>query len=114
MQRFNPDWEVSVHDVRRMLSNGDDVLLLDVRQPDEYAFCKLDGAQLVPLPELPQKLDDVENIADGRRIVTVCHRGIRSLKAAALIREAGLTQTHSMAGGMDAWSTEIDPNVPRY
>ncbi len=114
MQRINPDWEVSVHDVRGMMSNGDNVLLLDVRQPEEHAFCRVDGAHLVPLPELPQKLDRLEEMADGRRIITICHHGIRSMQAAAILRDAGLTQTHSMAGGIDAWSTEIDPDVPRY
>lgn len=114
MQRINPEWEVSVHDVQNMLSNGDNVLLVDVRQPEEFEFCKINGAHLVPLPELPRQVDKLEDMAAGRRIIAHCHHGVRSMQAAALLREAGLTQTHSMAGGIDAWSAEIDPNVPRY
>jgi adenylyltransferase/sulfurtransferase len=110
---INTEWELSVLDVKGKLERGDDVLLLDVRQPPEYATVRIDGATLVPLPDIPDRLEQLSEHAD-REIITYCHHGGRSLQAAAFLRENGFGQVKSMAGGIDAWSVHIDPALPRY
>lgn len=84
--------------------------LLDVREPHEHALARLPEAILVPLHELPERLDELP--AD-RAIVVYCHHGMRSLSGAALLIGAG-RRAHSLRGGIDAWSRLIDPGVPRY
>lgn len=111
---IDPNWEVSVADVDAMRKRGDAFLLLDVRQPEEFAICKIDGAHLIPLGELERRVEDVRSLAKGQPIVAQCHHGGRSLSAAAILRKAGLTNTKSMAGGIDLWSLQVDSKVPRY
>lgn len=88
-------------------------LLIDCREPEEWDLCRIEGAELVPLGEFPRRADDLIDRAQ-HGIVIYCHHGMRSLRAAAFLRQAGLESTFSMAGGIDAWSRIIDPNVPRY
>ena len=86
--------------------------LLDVRQPEEHAFAALPNSRLVPLDELPGR---VEELAEWRaeEVVVYCHHGIRSINAAVLLERHGFTAM-SMRGGIDAWSLRIDPSLPRY
>ena len=114
MKHIDPNWEVTVHDVRQSIERGEPVLLLDVREADEQALCRIDGAQLVPLGELNRRVEEVRRLAEGKFVVTQCHHGGRSLSAAVALRQAGIDGVKSMAGGIDAWSMHIDPNVPRY
>jgi len=113
MCEVDPAWEVSAVDVKRMLDDKVDFLLVDVRQPEEYGIARIKEARFIPLGELPITLPDLETHA-GRPIVTVCHKGLRSLQAAAFLRQQGFKHTRSMAGGIDEWSRLIDPSVPRY
>jgi sulfur-carrier protein adenylyltransferase/sulfurtransferase len=85
--------------------------LLDVRQPDEHALCRIEGSTLIPLGELPGRLGDLPK---DRTIVVHCHHGGRSMQAVRFLREQGYEKAVNLAGGIDAWSEEIDPNVPRY
>ena len=114
MNQADSNWEVSVQDVQQMRKRGEAFFLLDVRQPEEFGICKIEGATLIPLGELAQRLDDLRDMAEGRPIVAHCHHGVRSLSAAALLRQAGLPNVKSMAGGIDAWSVQVDPSVARY
>lgn len=114
MTRINPDWEVSVSDVKAMLDSGANFLLLDVRHPEEHAIGRIDGAHLIPLPDLPNRVDEIRELAGDRHVVAHCHHGGRSLNAAAILRQAGMMNCKSMAGGIDAWSVEIDPKIARY
>ncbi|QDV89725.1 putative adenylyltransferase/sulfurtransferase MoeZ [Phycisphaerae bacterium RAS2] len=114
MGGINAEWEVSVQQTRQMLNDRDGFVLLDVRNPDEHSTCRIEGALLFPLSDLANRLDELRDLAEGKTVVAHCHHGGRSLKAAALLREAGLGPVKSMAGGIDAWSLEIDPSVPRY
>lgn len=114
MNQVDPNWEVSVQDVKRMLDDREDFLLLDVRQPDECEICKIDGAELLPLPELDRRLDQLREIANGRPVIAHCHHGGRSLQAAAILRQAGLGEVRSMMGGIHLWAIQIDPNMARY
>ena len=105
--------EVGVQEVKRMLDAGEKFLLLDVRQPKEYDTARIPGAMLLPLSELPKRVEELRAYV-GQPIVTHCHKGMRSLQAAQWLRSQGFADTRSMAGGIEEWSLKIDPKVPRY
>ena len=105
--------QITCPELARRLQAGEPTLLLDVRQPGEYALAALPGSVLIPLPELRDRLDEIEAPAGGL-VVVYCHHGIRSLTGAVLLEQAGITPAASLAGGIDAWSVLIDRNVPRY
>lgn len=110
-----PRWEYSPREVKSLLERRPlPVLLVDCREPDEHATARIDGAVLIPLGELASRAPEVDRLADERPVIVYCHHGVRSLKAAAILRRAGLEDAASMAGGIDAWSLQIDPSVPRY
>jgi rhodanese-related sulfurtransferase len=99
--------------VAKALAAGEPVYLLDVREPWEHEHAQLPNSTLIPLGELPQRLDEVDPPA-GARLVVYCHHGIRSLSGAAILEANGFPEAYSLAGGIEAWSTLIDPKVPRY
>src|SRR5262249_35565511 len=101
-----------VGELKRKLNASEPVHLLDVRQAWEHEIAALPNSQLVPLHELPARVSEVQP-ARGALLVVYCHHGIRSLSAAHFLERAGLPAV-SLAGGIDAWSHEIDPQVPRY
>lgn len=107
------DLEVSCQHVQEQLAAGEDFLLLDCREPDEYAIASIAGARLLPLGELPAR---VESLRDwrGKPVVVMCHHGMRSAQAAQWLRGQGFDGAASMAGGIDQWSQQIDAAVPRY
>jgi adenylyltransferase/sulfurtransferase len=76
-----------------------------------FDVAHLPGARLLPLAELPARLGELTASAD---LVTVCHKGVRSERAAALLRRAGFARVRSLAGGLDAWAHEVDPAMRRY
>ena len=93
------------------LNGSDKLLLVDVREPWEYDLCKIPGAKLIPLGTLPAMLN---SLLDADEVICYCHHGIRSLDAAVWLRQQGVESAKSMAGGIERWSLEVDPNVPRY
>lgn len=105
--------QITVAELKRMQDAGEPVYLVDVRNDDEHAYCRLPDSLLVPLPELHGRVGEVEPPA-GALVVVYCHHGVRSLRGAAIIRAAGHDNAASLAGGIDAWSRLIDPTVPRY
>ena len=108
-----PPLEISVQETKERLATGDAVRLVDVRDPEEFAYCQITGAQLIPLQTVPTdaaaKLPDQE-----AEIIVYCHHGMRSMQAVQFLRARGYTNARSMAGGVDRWSREVDPDVPRY
>ncbi len=110
---INPEWEVHPLDVHKMKTSGTEIFILDVRQQKEWDIARIDGALLIPLDQLPQRFAELESRRD-KPIVVHCHHGVRSLRAAAWLRQAGFTQVKSMAGGIDAWSLLVDQTVCRY
>ncbi len=114
MHHIDPNWEVSVKDVKAMLDRREDFLLLDVRQPQEFAISRIEGASLIPLADLGARMEEVLSLADDRPVVIHCHHGGRSLTAVAALKKVGVENARSMAGGIDAWSVLVDPTVPRY
>lgn len=96
-----------------MLDAGEPVYLLDVRHAWEHEHCHLPNSVLIPLPELPERVGEVE-VPEGATVVVYCHHGIRSLSGAAILEASGAPTAYSLSGGIDAWSLLIDPRVPRY
>ena len=95
------------------IAAGGPVLLIDVRQPDEFAVCRLPGSVLIPLGELAVRAGEIQP-EPGTLVVCVCHHGVRSYKAAAFLQQTGLDDVVSLAGGVEAWSLTVDPALPRY
>ncbi|MGP1308623.1 MAG: rhodanese-like domain-containing protein [Phycisphaerales bacterium] len=110
--QFQDNWEITPRDAHAALDAGAP-LLLDVRLPHEIETASVDGATVIPLQELPSRLDELDAHRE-RPIITMCHHGRRSLRAASILRNAGFSDVRSMAGGIDLWAIDIDPSVPRY
>lgn len=107
------DWEMSVEDVRRNIEEGGDVLLLDVREPVERDIAHIADSLHVPMGDVPGRLPELLAHAD-RTVVTYCHKGVRSLSVAAFLRENGFDDVRSLAGGIDAWARQVEPDMPTY
>jgi rhodanese-related sulfurtransferase len=97
-------------EVREMMEKGTKFFLLDCREPWEYQTARIEGATLIPLRDIPQKLDDIPK---DQPVVVYCHSGVRSFNAASWLKQQGVNAL-SMTGGIDQWSREVDPKVPRY
>jgi rhodanese-related sulfurtransferase len=104
--------QISPRELFQSLENGQSVRLVDVRQPWENQLATLPGSILIPLNELPDRAKEIGR--EQNIVVVFCHHGIRSLSAAGYLQRLGFINVKSLAGGIDAWSCEIDPNVPRY
>jgi sulfur-carrier protein adenylyltransferase/sulfurtransferase len=103
--------EVSVQELLTLMERGGDFLLLDVREPFERDIAVIEGSKLIPLGELAARL---EELPGDRKILVHCKSGVRSAKAVALLQEAGYTDVKNVAGGILAWSREIDDSVAEY
>jgi molybdopterin/thiamine biosynthesis adenylyltransferase/rhodanese-related sulfurtransferase len=102
--------QMSVHDLKQRMDAGSNILLLDVREPFEYQIANI-GATLIPMNEVPGRLDDIDR---DREIVVHCHTGRRSQRVAEFLRQNGYENVSNLAGGIKAWSEQIDPSVPKY
>jgi adenylyltransferase/sulfurtransferase len=103
--------QVGVRALHERMQSGQPFILLDVREPFEFEVARIEGANLIPLGELPQRTHELDREAE---IFVLCHSGMRSERAAEFLRAAGFARVANVAGGIDAWSEEVDPNVPRY
>jgi len=105
--------EISPAAVAALRAAGESFTLVDCREQDEWRVCRIEGAELIPLSRFAEtarrRFDD-----PAHRVVIHCHHGMRSANAAHFLRQSGLPHVWSMAGGIEAWSLEIDPAVPRY
>jgi adenylyltransferase/sulfurtransferase len=102
--------EITPRELKSRLDRGDDLFILDVREPHEYQICNLNG-HLIPLGELPRRVHELDS---SHEIVAHCRSGKRSAEAVDFLRKAGFRKIHNLHGGILAWSTEVDPSVPRY
>jgi adenylyltransferase/sulfurtransferase len=105
--------EIEPQELQKKLDSGEELLLLDVREPFEWDVVHIEGARLVPLGELPQRIGDLEPWRN-RAIVVHCHHGGRSRSACHLLLSHGFDQVVNLRNGIDGWSLEVDPSVPRY
>jgi adenylyltransferase/sulfurtransferase len=103
--------ETNVRELKKMIDKKEKFVLIDVREPSEYAICQIPGAKLIPLSVVAERANELDS-ADN--IVVHCHFGGRSAKAVAILQKMGFKKIKNLAGGIDAWSQEIDPSVPRY
>jgi len=104
--------EITPAEVSDLLKGGAALRLIDVREPAEHAICHIEGATLIPMGSVPQHAKEFDDPA--QRIVVFCHHGMRSLQVTDWLRRQGVGHCQSMAGGIDLWSAQIDPGVPRY
>jgi len=102
--------DISVEELKQRLDRGDNLFVLDVREPHEYQICNL-GGHLIPLNDLPKRVSELD---PSKEIVVHCKMGGRSAKAADFLRQSGFTRVHNLAGGITAWAERIDPKVPKY
>lgn len=104
--------QLSVAEVKARLERGDTFRLIDVREPNEHAVAAIEGAELLPLSQAQQWLTTLDSSED---LVFFCHAGFRSMQVAQyLVQQCQFQHVSNMIGGIDAWSLEIDPHVPRY
>ena len=105
------EFEITAQELKARLDKGDDLFILDVREPAEYAVCKLNGSTLIPLGEVAKRLNELDN---SREIVVHCKLGGRSAKAVDILRSAGFQKVKNLVGGIDGWAQKVDPTMPRY
>lgn len=104
--------EITAEELRQeMTDKAQDLVLIDVREPHEWDIVHIEGARLIPLNQLPERLSELDGHAE---IVTHCHHGARSMKALEILKGAGFGKVRSLAGGIDAWAERVDPGLARY
>jgi adenylyltransferase/sulfurtransferase len=102
--------EIQVEELKRRMDAGDDVFVLDVREPHEYQICNING-YLIPLGDLPKRVSELDS---SREIVAHCRSGVRSAKAVDFLRQGGFKKVRNLAGGILAWADRVDPKMPKY
>jgi sulfur-carrier protein adenylyltransferase/sulfurtransferase len=102
--------EISPKELKARLDHGDDLFILDVREPHEFQICNLKG-HLIPLGELPRRVHELDS---SQEIVAHCRSGKRSAEAVDFLRKAGFKKILNLTGGILAWSDQVDPSVPKY
>ena len=102
--------EMQVEELKRRLDAGEDLFVLDVREPHEYQICNI-GGYLIPLGDLPKRVNELDS---SREIVAHCRSGVRSAKAVGFLQQAGFKKVHNLAGGILAWADRVDPKMPKY
>jgi sulfur-carrier protein adenylyltransferase/sulfurtransferase len=102
--------EIQVEELKRRLDAGEDLFVLDVREPHEYQICNING-HLIPLGDLPKRVHELDS---SREIVAHCRSGVRSAKAVTFLQQAGFKKVHNLAGGILAWADRVDPKMAKY
>ena len=110
---MNSAIEISARDAasRRENAPPGECILLDVREDKELALSRIDGALHIPMNDIPRRMGEIDQ---RKEVIVFCHHGQRSLRVAAFLKQQSFPTVRSMAGGIDAWSVEVDPTVPRY
>jgi rhodanese-related sulfurtransferase len=103
--------QVSVRELAEWLKGPNPPLLVDVREPHEWQYCRIPGARHKPLSQILTWMPELDKSAE---IVFHCHVGVRSQQVAGFLQANGFRRVYNLRGGIDAWSLEIDPAVPRY
>ncbi|RME93211.1 MAG: molybdopterin-synthase adenylyltransferase MoeB [Candidatus Hydrogenedentota bacterium] len=108
---MDEDVQMTVFDLQDKLEDGEKPYLLDVRTPQEYEICHFEDSKLIPLDELPNRINEVPL---DEEVVVLCHHGNRSMRAIEFMKQAGYKKLKNLAGGIDAWAMHIDKDMPRY
>lgn len=106
-------FEISPAEAKQKRDSGEAVLI-DVREVAEHQIARIEGAELIPMGSVPRSLPDLEALAGEKLLIVLCHHGMRSLNVVNWLRGQGVAECVSMAGGIERWSTTVDPAVPRY
>jgi rhodanese-related sulfurtransferase len=106
-------YEIAPAEAKEKVEAGE-ALLIDVREEIEFRMARIEGAELIPMNTIPQHLQRLDGLADEKLLVVHCHHGMRSLNVVNWLRQQGVANCVSMAGGIELWSTQVDPGVPRY
>jgi len=102
---------VTVQELGQMLAQNTPPLLLDVRELEEWQFCRIEGARHLPMSQIQHRVGELE---PTQETVVYCHHGVRSLMVAEFLINKGFSRAASLTGGIEAWSVFVDPSVPRY
>ena len=105
MRHFTP------RELKDYLDQGGQPLLLDVREPWEFEYCRIEGSALIPIGQIHTQLDELDNTAE---IVLICHHGIRSRQVAYYLETQGFADVVNLEGGVERWAQEVDPTMKRY
>ena len=105
------EWDIEAPDVKTRMDRGDRFVLVDVREPHEYQICRLPNSRLIPLGDLPKRVNELDT---AEEIIAHCRSGVRSAKAIDFLRKAGFRKLRNLRGGILAWSDKVDPRVPKY
>jgi adenylyltransferase/sulfurtransferase len=111
--RFDAAWELTPRQVKGMLDGGEKFVFIDCRLPNEHQITKIDGAQLLPLQQLPHRIGELRG-NEAQKVVVYCRSGSRSLQFARLLAQQGFRDVKSMAGGILLWNKDINPGGPQY
>src|SRR5262245_8863955 len=103
--------EITAEELKARLDAGEELFILDVRNPEEYEICHLPGSHLLPLPALPQRFGELDR---GQEMVVHCKSGVRSQKAIQFLRTQGFDKLTNLKGGVLAWADKVDPTMPKY
>jgi rhodanese-related sulfurtransferase len=103
--------EITPVDLKSRFERGDDLIVIDVREPEEIAIAKFPNAVHVPMGEIPSRVTELD---PDKETVVVCHHGIRSAQVAMYLARMGFERVLNLSGGIDAWALEADPATPRY
>jgi molybdopterin/thiamine biosynthesis adenylyltransferase/rhodanese-related sulfurtransferase len=103
--------EITVEELKRRLDQGEDLFVLDVRNPEEFQICRIPGTTLLPLPELPQRFRE---LPAERELIVHCKSGMRSAKAIGFLKQQGFRKLKNLKGGILAWADRIDRGMPKY
>jgi sulfur-carrier protein adenylyltransferase/sulfurtransferase len=102
---------VTVEELKTRIDKGEAPAIVDVREPNEWQICRIEGATLIPLGELPQKMSELDRT---REMVVLCKMGGRSARAVAFLRQQGFENVHNLDGGILAWIDRVDPTQRKY
>jgi adenylyltransferase/sulfurtransferase len=102
--------QLAAQELKRRIDAGEQAYILDVREPWEYKVAQI-GGKLIPMNEIPQRLSEIDR---EREIIVHCHHGVRSQRVAEFLKQSGFPRVTNLVGGIDAWSREVDPSVPKY
>ena len=103
--------EINIDQFKEIRDNGNNVVVLDVREYHEYDICNIEGSVLIPLGEIADRIDELN---EDDEIIVHCHHGGRSMKATQFLKDKGFKNVKNLAGGIDAWAEKYDPDMPRY
>jgi rhodanese-related sulfurtransferase len=103
--------ELSAQDLKLRIDRQDPLLLLDVREPHEFQYARIENSVLIPLNQIPQRMTELDPLQET---VVICHHGVRSQMAARFLVKSGFKNIVNLTGGIDAWSCYCDESVPRY